>query len=295
MKVLLAEYTKFHDPVLAPEGEAMLTTLRRSFEALGYDVLSPTTGDFAEEIARLAPDCRYGLIIAPDHLLAGFTSVMEGVTHNVGTDSTNAAVCANKRLSARLLAEHGIDVPREVTSGRRVIKPIRGSGSMKIRIRDEEPGEAEFGQEILTGDHISVSVIASRVVGDACSFYTGAPPLVLAINRQRIDTDDDGIITYLGGETPIEHPRAEEIRETAEKVVTTLGCQGYIGIDMIVGERITVVDVNPRITTSLIGIAGVMEEEIADLLIKASEGVRLPPVHLNGSVAFDTRGGMTRQ
>ncbi len=294
MKVLLAEYTLHHDPKLAPEGEAMYRTLKRSFEHLGYEVVSPGKGDFGDEIERLAPDCRYGLVIAPDHLLAEFTRRMEGITHNVGTDSTNAAVCANKRLTARLLAEHGIDVPQEVAAGMRVIKPIRGSGSVNVRIGDEEPGDGEFGQEILTGDLLSVSVIGSRVVGDVCSFYSGAPPFVLAINRQIIE-NNSGRITYLGGETPVDHPRAEEIREIAKKVVTTLGCQGYIGIDMIVGDRITVIDVNPRITTSLIGIAAVMEEEIADLLIKASEGIDPEPVHLNGSVHFDTHGGITRQ
>jgi predicted ATP-grasp superfamily ATP-dependent carboligase len=294
MNVLLAEYTLHHDPRLAPEGEAMLNTLKQSFEDLGYTVVSPGEGDFGEEIERLAPDCAYGLVIAPDHLLAGFTSRMEGITHNVGTDSTNAAVCANKRLTARLLAEHGIDVPQEVSAGMRVIKPIRGSGSVNARIGDEEPGDGEFGQEILTGDQISVSVIGSRVVGDVCSFYSGAPPFVLAINRQKIMMDE-GKIIYLGGETPVDHPRADEIREIARKVVTILGCQGYIGIDMIVGDRITVIDVNPRITTSLIGIASVMEEEIADLLIKASKGIEPEPVHLNGTVHFDTHGGIIRQ
>ncbi|MCQ1538148.1 ATP-grasp domain-containing protein [Methanocalculus taiwanensis] len=294
MKVLLAEYTLHHDPELAPEGEAMLKTLKRSFEHLGYEVVSPGDGDFGNEIERLAPDCRYGLVIAPDHLLAEFTRRMEGSTHNVGTDSTNAAVCANKRLTGRLLAEHGIDVPQEVSSGMRVIKPIRGSGSVNVRIADEEPCEGEFGQEILTGDLLSVSVIGSRVVGDACSFYSGAPPFILAINRQMIGKNGSRII-YCGGETPVDHPRAEEIKEIAKKVLTTLGCQGYIGIDMIVGDRITVIDVNPRITTSMIGIAEVMEEEIADLLIKASEGVELEPVHLKGTVTFDTHGGITRQ
>jgi hypothetical protein len=294
MNVLLAEYTLHHDPSLAPEGEAMLKTLKQSFERLGYSVASPGEGDFGEEIERIAPDCRYGLVIAPDHLLAGFTRRMEGITHNVGTDSTNAAVCANKRLTARILAEHGIDVPQEVSAGMRVIKPVRGSGSINVRISDEEPGEGEFGQEILTGDHLSVSVIGSRVVGDVCSFYSGAPPFVLAINRQEIE-NNDGRITYLGGETPVEHPRADEIRKIAQKVVTILGCQGYIGIDLIVGDRITVIDVNPRITTSLIGIAAVMEEEIADLLIKASEGIEPEPVHLNGTAHFDTHGGIIRQ
>jgi predicted ATP-grasp superfamily ATP-dependent carboligase len=50
------------------------------------------------------------------------------------------------------------------------------------------------------------------------------------------------------------------------------------------------VDVNPRITTSIVGIAACMEEEIADLLVRASRGEHLDPVHLHGSVSFDSSG-----
>ena len=32
MKVLIAEYTTFHDPHLAPEGRAMVSALKKSFE-----------------------------------------------------------------------------------------------------------------------------------------------------------------------------------------------------------------------------------------------------------------------
>lgn len=291
MKVLLAEYTTLHEPELASEGEAMVKTLKASFERLGYEVLSPEKGDFKSEVRRLAGICDYGLVIAPDDLLAGFTQEMECIVHSVGTNSTNAALCANKRLTARLLSDHGIDVPREVTSGPRVIKPIKGVGAKNVRIADEEPGDGEFGQEFIEGDAISVSLIASRVVGEACLWYSGAAPCILAINRQNVEIRD-GKMIYHGGTTPIDHPRSAEITAIAEKVVKILGCQGYIGIDMIVGDRIVVVDVNPRITTSLIGIAHLMEEEIGDLLIKASEGLELPPVHLKGTVSFDTHGGI---
>ena len=73
-----------------------------------------------------------------------------------------------------------------------------------------------------------------------------------------------------------------------------LGCQGYCGVDVAVGDKIYVIDVNPRITTSLVGIAACMEEEIADLLVKASHGDVPETVHLTGSVRFDRYGTITR-
>jgi predicted ATP-grasp superfamily ATP-dependent carboligase len=91
------------------------------------------------------------------------------------------------------------------------------------------------------------------------------------------------------------HPdREEEIISTARKAVEVLGCQGYCGVDVVVSDKMYVVDVNPRITTSLVGIAACMKEEIADLLVAASKGVGPAAVHLHGSARFDTNGTVTK-
>ncbi|MDD5024371.1 MAG: ATP-grasp domain-containing protein, partial [Methanoregula sp.] len=68
------------------------------------------------------------------------------------------------------------------------------------------------------------------------------------------------------------------------------GCQGYCGVDVVVADKVYVVDVNPRITTSIVGIAACMKEEIAQILVDASLGKPTPPVHLTGTVQFDTSG-----
>ncbi|MDT8357360.1 MAG: ATP-utilizing enzyme (ATP-grasp superfamily), partial [Methanomicrobiaceae archaeon] len=63
--------------------------------------------------------------------------------------------------------------------------------------------------------------------------------------------------------------------------------------DMVVGDQIYVVDVNPRPTTSMTGIAAIMEEEIADLIIGASKGILPGCVHLRGRAAYDAKGRVT--
>jgi len=290
MKALVAEYTVFHDPALAPEGAAMRDLLAESFTRCGYDVLQPEEGDFGSELARLAPECDVGLVVAPDHLLPGFIRCIEPHTRHLGCSSTSASVCANKRLTAQILGAGGLDVPAECDSGVRIIKPIRGCGTQSIRLRDEEPEEGEFGQEVLQGDHVSVSLIGSRMAGDTCLSYTGREPLILALNRQFISIQEDGTFRYEGGETPYHHPREEEIIDAARRAVTLLGVQGYAGIDLVVGDRLTIVDVNPRITTSLVGIAACMEEEIARLLVDLSHGRGPERIHLSGRVRYDTHG-----
>ena len=295
MKVLLAEYTTAHDPVLSREGRAMLDVLTASFERCGHDVVLPNEGDFAAEIERLAPACDMGLVIAPDHLLSRFTMILEQHTHNLGCGFISVALCANKVQTQKILLHHGIPVPGEPGPGKKVIKPVKGCGAQGVRLSDGDAGRDEFAERYIEGEHFSVSIIPNRVIGDACLYFSGAPPLVLAVNRQKIEIDSDGAFHYLGGETPVHPDREGEIIITAKKAVEVLGCQGYCGVDMVVADKVYVVDVNPRITTSLVGIAACMDEEIADLLVAASKGAGPAEVHLTGRASFDTNGTVIRQ
>ncbi len=295
MKAFLAEYASLAgEPDVAAEGAAMRDALKSSFESSGYEVVLPESPDLDAEIRRLGPTCDVGLVIAPDHLLARFTRTLEEVCHNIGCGAMNVAVAANKQRSAAILASHGIPVPPEQQHGRRVIKPIRGYAAVGVRLSDGPATEGEIQQAFIEGEHLSVSLVATRVVGDACEFWTGERPLVLALNRQEIEIEKDGRFRYRGGETPIDHPRREECIEVARRAVEVLGCQGYTGVDLVLGDQPYVVDVNPRVTTSLVGIVAVMQEEIADVLVRASKGKELPDIHLTGHVRYGTDGLVTR-
>jgi len=294
MKVFLAEYSICNDPGLAPEGAAMLAALSGSFERCGHDVVTPEGPDLEDGIRRLAPGCDAGLVITPDRLLFRYTHLLEQFTHNIGCGSMNAAISANKQRAGAILARHGIAVPPAAGSGRRVVKPVMGCGAQDVRLTDGEPGAGEFAEAYIEGEALSVSLVGSRVTGNACEYYSGNPPLLLAVNRQDIAVADDGSFQYLGGETPIHPDREEEIVDLAVRAMNVLGCQGYAGIDVVVGDEIYVVDVNPRPTTSLVGIAAVMEEEIADILIRASHGEAPADVHLSGRVRFDKDGRIAR-
>ena len=295
MNILLAEYAASHDPDLAPEGRAMLDVLTRSFTKIGYTVLSPETGkDFSEEITRLGQMCEEGLVIAPDNMLASFTKKLEDVTRNIGCNSFAVAICANKKKTGQILKSHGIDVPGEVTSGKKIVKQVTGCGAVGVRLTEMPAGDGEFGQEYIEGEHYSVSLVGGRVVGEVCMYYTGKKPLFLALNRQDISFEKDGTVRYLGGETPVDHPKKDEMYAIASKAVEVLGCQGYVGVDIVVSsDRIVVVDVNPRPTTSIIGIDACMEEEIAQVILDASYGRSPESVHLKGHAFFSSEGQVT--
>lgn len=294
MKVLLAEYTVSHEPSLAHEGAAMLSVLKSSFERCGYEVILPGPGDFGDEISRLAPGCDMGLVIAPDHLLSKYTFLLEQATHNLGCGFMTVALCANKISTGKILVENNVPVPAAPGSGKRVIKPVKGCGSQDVRLSIGSPGADEFSQEYIVGENYSVSIVPNRVIGDACAYYSGKPPVILSVNRQDIAIGTDETFQYRGGETPVHPEREAEIIATAVRAVTVLGCQGYCGVDVVVADKVYVVDVNPRITTSIVGIAACMQEEIADILVSASKGNGPDTIHFRGRARFDSNGKVTR-
>ena len=93
-------------------------------------------------------------------------------------------------------------------------------------------------------------------------------------------------MSYQGSQVPYSTPRAEEIWEAARKAAAALGLRGYAGIDFVLGERPRAVDVNARPTTSIIGIARVMKEEIGELILQARFGGMPEKVHVEGEYTF---------
>ena len=126
--------------------------------------------------------------------------------------------------------------------------------------------------KFIEGDHLSASVI------------TGKTQLALTVNRQLIEINNE--ISYKGGIVPYHCDRNDEIIDIAKKTIKVLGCSGYAGVDIVLGDRPYIVDVNPRPTTSIIGISRVMEEEIADLILKAKFGELPDNVKIAGTFTF---------
>jgi len=284
MKILVAEYASAlglggtHEL----EGRAMLATLAKSFQRAGHEVLYPTGGatvgggqrilisgraDFEGTLASSGAGA--GLLIAPDGLQPHLLEVLERSTVNLGCPPGAAQLCADKLLCTRVLARAGVPVveivdrPDPVEKGclRYVVKPRTGCGSEGVKITSFAKAGPE---EIITRYHEGLHLSASFIVGDE-----GFLPLT--INRQLIDFQGEGM-SYQGSQVPYRTPRAGEIWQAAEKAAEALGLRGYAGIDFVVGGRPRVVDVNARPTTSIIGIARVMKEEIGDLIWRARFG-----------------------
>ena len=290
MKILIAEYAVgegIHEFML--EGRAMLGTLVRSFVNCGHEVLYPTSGIILPEgtavksekleitIKRLTEQCDAGLVIAPDELLGDLTEIVEDNTANLGCPSESVRLCADKLECTRKLERENIPVPETIGSGEYngdyVVKPRFGCASEGVyKSKKGILKEGFVATRFIDGEHLSVSVI------------TGKTQLPLTVNKQLIEINDE--ISYKGAIVPYYCERNAELIETGKKTLKVLGCRGYAGVDIVLGDRSYVVDVNPRPTTSLIGISRVLDVEIADLILKSRFGELPDSVDVNGSVTF---------
>ena len=296
MKIMVAEYAVGAGvPEFMLEGRAMLGTLVRSFVSCGHEVLYPTSGmqldtgtavrtdQFDDSISKISKKCDAGLVIAPDELLGDLTEIVEDNTVNLGCPPDAVRLCADKLECTRALEKEKIPVPETTGSGRYsgsyVIKPRFGCASEGIHRSSAGVLEEGFiGTKFIEGEHLSASII------------TGRTQLLLTVNKQLIEMNDE--ISYKGGIVPYYSDRNDEIIAVAKKTAKVLGCRGYAGVDIVLGDMPYVVDVNPRPTTSIIGISRVMEDEIADLIMRSSFGELPDRVRITGTFTF-TKDGLS--
>jgi predicted ATP-grasp superfamily ATP-dependent carboligase len=301
MKILLSEYatsTGMGGTYLI-EGKAMLECLTYSFYNAGHEVVYTSSdvtighgtktgsneGNLKTILELLSMECDAALLIAPDDLLAGLTGIIEKNTLNLGSESAAIGKCADKLECSRILEKNAIPVPKTLTNGEEmekgteyVVKPRFGCAAEDTVItRNPVLGEGHIATEYIEGEHLSVSLVCAGSV------------LPLAVNKQIIETGkmgEDIAIDYRGSMTPYHPPYEKELIETATQACKVLGCRGYAGVDIVMADKPYVVDVNPRPTTSLTGIARLLRTPVAELLLLAAED-RLPKsVELEGSIAF---------
>jgi predicted ATP-grasp superfamily ATP-dependent carboligase len=306
MKILIAEFAVGTEveKSLIPEGAAMLKTLTESFARLGHEVYYPsvstrtcagtalksTAESFPRVLEKKAKECDAGLIIAPDCMLSELNQLLEENTANLGCSPESAACCADKLRCTEILQKAGVAAPKVSIApekGKRYVKKPRfGCGAEETSLvnKFEEKGDL-IATEYIEGLHLSVSLIA------------GKKPLFLTVNRQFIEFESEkgenpgcknaeSKIKYNGSLTPYQTPRKAELYATAASAAECLQCNGYVGVDIVLSDLPYVVDVNPRPTASLFGIARVMNEEIGDLILQNRFGTLPNSVHLSGEYRF---------
>ncbi len=249
----------------------------------------PMTAGWAYHWQRYAADCDAVLAIAPEDgpLRIIYDALSDAGPYWLGCRAEALDAGINKRILAELLNEAGIRTPgtltaEEVNAGLAlesnrgwVTKPVDGCGSQGIRLLNQWSDVLSDLRTKSTSYRIVQPKLAGRSA--SCSVLCGSSDyLALPPMWQTLDPTN---FQYLGGEGPLEKSLAVRAQTIALAAVKALGAGagGYIGVDLLLGEAEdgsddAVIEVNPRLTTSYVGLRHLVSENLLGMLLKLSKG-----------------------
>jgi predicted ATP-grasp superfamily ATP-dependent carboligase len=252
------------------------------------------------------------LVIAPefdDLLYDRCRWVEECGGHLLGPSSQGVGLASDKRELARILRLWDVPMPESIplalarTGKARVefpavYKPRHGAGSQStflLRNRDEL---TVLSGELPASDFIVQPFVAG--VPASVALLVGPDRFVpLPAAAQRLS--EDGRFRYLGGSAPLAPSLAQRAQQLAWTAVHTLpGLQGYVGVDLVLGDAVDgsadwVIEINPRLTTSYVGLRALARVNLAGVLLGLVQGGPLPELRWHeGTVAWNADGTVVR-
>jgi predicted ATP-grasp superfamily ATP-dependent carboligase len=253
----------------------------------GVRTLPPAAGA-GRRFHRLVEEAEAVWLVAPETggMLARLAAVVERAGKRLlGPGAAAIRQACDKRALARRLEARGIPVPPTAVLPRGadghdldypvVVKPARGAGcdgvglatdAGELRRARAAAGRAARGGAVLVQRYVAGAAASVSLVSD------GRRAVPLAVNAQHVRP---GLpFGYAGGETPIRHRLAGRAAERATAVCAALpGLRGYVGVDVVLTEDdAVVIEVNPRLTTSYLGVRRAIGANPAALALEACLG-----------------------
>ena len=184
-----------------------------------------------------------------------------------------------------------------------VVKHQFGAGSVAIRRIDTQPewdALQRAGQ--LDGVPLGQLLVQPYVPGVAASvaFLVGPNCVVpLLPGYQRLS--GDGRFTYLGGEIPLPAGLTLRAVKLARRAIDAVpGLAGYVGVDLVLGDAADgsadfAIEINPRLTTSYVGLRAMTGDNLMAKLWDVCAGASDVRVKWHdGGVHFTPDGTVTR-
>lgn len=198
-------------------------------------LLAPESGGVLEKLSRMTPP----------HKNLGCTP--EAV--HIATSKSATAACMSRHGVAVVLAYDGA----EALAPPLLCKPDDGAGCEDTRRFYHKAEAADWlakhpghiVQPWQEGEPASISMLCREGVA-----------WLLACNRQLVESDTQGLLHYRGSLLNGMAQHWEAFDAVAKQVVKALpGLAGYVGVDVMVQNgRVTVLEINPRLTTSYVGL-----------------------------------------
>lgn len=304
------------DPSIWAEGQAMLDGFLDDFKDKDVDYLISSTrsihdnghcnpvkleGDLEKWLDKNISSYDACLVIAPeeDFTLYNIVNFIEkkGV-EIIGSSSDAVMTCSDKFMMYESLKDNVPIIETEKVffkdidkyesfDNKRILKPADGvscSGIQIVRSKDEMKKAAS-----LIETNLPYFVIQNFIEGISASvslISNGKEAVPLSLNLQDIDFSDHGI-NYHGGQVPLDHELAEEAKKVAKKAVESLdGLKGYVGVDMILGDEVHLVEVNSRITTPYVALRNLLDFNLGNAILDSMDGKLPSKINLTGKISF---------
>lgn len=314
---------------LAPEGMAMFRALADDLSRAGFAVTALLDERYASSwpalpgveiavvprglertrLAEHAPRADWTIAIAPETgglLEERRAWVVAAGGRWAGCGAETLALAADKHRMAELLRSRGVAAPRgkRVAHGEpvdcrypAVLKPIDGAGSSGVLCCDApqspEVWQAAVGsaiwrlEEFIEGEPASATAICGPGVR-----------LLLPPCWQTIRRTAEGGLSYEGGRLPLP-PRLEQraTRLAVAAIDALPDPLGFVGVDMILGSDPegggdVVLEINPRMTTSYVGLRAACQGNLAAALVSALEGKAHELTFHSAALRFDAQGNI---
>ena len=223
--------------IVAPESDGVLAKAAAMLRASGIDVIAGS-GDF--------------LRVASDKLKTAQALMAAGVAH------PPYLALSDRRFESEL-SEHA----------RFVVKPRDGCGTQEIRTFDSfEDAMLALSDDMLLqpwmpGEAISVAVVSSP----------GQQTFLPAVRQELSPSNCE----YAGGCGPLDDESQRRATALASRAIAAMPptARGFVGLDLLLGERASedcVIEVNPRLTTSYVGLRKMIKGNIAARLFDMESG-----------------------
>ena len=276
-------------PIFYPqETQKLLTDVARVNDAI-Y-VIAPETGQtlqswiqFVEQMGKISLNCESSAIQK-----VGDKAVLSETLEENGLPTPQTLVVNVNDDLERI--KHNI---RSSSDYPVIIKPIDGVSCSGLSIVKQDDEVEAAVAKVKRGSQKKHFVVQQFVNGKTASvtlLCAGGKASAISLNRQDIKyAKPEEPSNYEGGMVPFDHALKQEAFKVTEKTVKSIpGLRGYVGVDLILAKnKPFILEINPRLTTSYVGLSKISDFNIAQSLIEAVLNEQLPDKYATiGSVCF---------
>ena len=262
--------------------------------------------DEQQTFRQLAAEADWTLVVAPEmnHILLDKSQLVESVGGRLLSAGLDAVqVGSDKNLTARrwnanqvphppgVAIESGSSRPTEFCFPA-ILKPTDGAGSVGItRIQDA----SQWKETRLPGKPMRMERHCAGLPASVAIVHGPSNRVALPAFSQEFVNDNS--YHYLGGRLLVDdglRRRACELALKADSAIQTT--TGYTGVDMVLGDdpdggQDVAIELNPRVTTSYIGLRHALDVNLANLwLALATRSTRHDSFNVRQSIEFTCDG-----